>query len=557
MMDKKPDTKLTPEIAEEICQRTASAAVLAGSIAQIGPEYLLTLDASGCSNGKALASTEATASDKSHVLDALGKMASDIRNKLGESLGTVQKFDTPLEQATTPSLEALQAYSFGRRAMSGSGDWSGALPFFQRAISLDPKFAIAYARLGMCYRNVGEGTLGSQNAQKAYELRERASELERFYIDSHYYQIAVADLEKTRQVCELWARTYPRDFTPRVDLADVYIQLGQYGEALAESRQAVRLNPNGVDYAEVVFSDVSLNRLSEASSTAEEAQARNLDSPTVHFFQYYLAFLQNDEGGTRKQVAWSAGRPGLEDVLLSLESYTAAYSGRLGEARDLSLRAVLSARQAEEIEVSAEYDVEAALREALFGNAMEARQRAAAASRLSNGRDVEFGAALALALAGDAARAGILAEDLARRFPEDTIVRFNYLPTIHAQMALSADNSFEALQILKTARPYELGSEVISPMALYPAYVRGEAYLAAHQGGEAAAEFQKILAHPGLVLNQPIGALAHLGLGRAYAVQNDTANAKVAYQDFLALWKDADPDIPILKQAKSEYEKLQ
>jgi eukaryotic-like serine/threonine-protein kinase len=556
MMDLKPDAKLTPEVARQVCERTGSAAVLDGSIAEIGTQYLLTLNAARCSSGESLASTEGTASDKNRVLDALGKMASDIRNKLGESLSTVQRFDTPLEQATTPSLEALQAYSFGRRAMSGRGDWSTALPFFERAISLDPNFAIAYARLGMCYRNLGEATLGSQNAQRAYELRERASELERFYIESHYYQIAVADLEKARQVYELWAQTYPRDFTPRADLDDIYTHLGQYDKALEEAREAVRLGTNAVGYAELISSYVCLNRLRDARSTAEEAQARGIDSPNLHLLLYQIAFLRNDSAGMAQQVAWATGRPE-EDALLFLEANTAAYSGRLGEARDLSRRAVSLAKQAERTEVAAEYEAEAALREVLFGNAVKARQRAAAALDLSKGRDAEYGAALALALAGDSARARTLAEDLAKRFPEDTIVRFNYLPTLRAQLALSANESLEALE---TAGPYEMGSQigalVGSPMALYPVYLRGAGYMGAYEGGKAAAEFQRILDHRGIVGNQPTGALAHLHLGRAYTLQGDPAKARAAYQDFLALWKDADPDIPILKQAKAEYAKL-
>ena len=556
MMGQKPDAKLTPEIARELCQRTGSAAVLDGSIAQIGTQYLLTLKAVNCASGESLASTEAQASDKNHVLDALGKTASEIRNKLGESLSTVQKFDTPLEQATTPSLEALQAYSLGRKASAGS-DWADRRAVLPASHPPRPEF-----RHGLCqardvlYESRARPAWGPRTRGKAYELRDRVSEREKFYIESHYYENVTGDLEKARQAYELWAQTYPRDWSPLPPLYGIYGVLGQYDKALAEARESLRLNPaNGLSYSSLVGAYLSLNRLEEARATAEEAQAKKLDSPALHFLLYQLAFLQNDAAGMAQQVAWAAGKPGVEDVLLGNEADTAAYSGRLGEAREFSRRAVASAERAEEKEAAAGYEADAALREALFGNPAEARQRAAAALALSTGRDVQYGAALALALAGDAARAQALADDLGKRFPEDTVVQFNYLPTLRAQLALNHDDASKAIEALQVATPYELGS--VSYSALYPVYVRGEAYLAAHQGSEAAAEFQKILDHRGIVLNEPIGALAHLQIGRAYAMQGDTAKAKAAYQDFLTLWKDADPDIPILIAAKSEYAKLQ
>jgi eukaryotic-like serine/threonine-protein kinase len=552
MMDQKPDAKLTPEIARELCQRTGSAVVLNGSVAEIGTQYLLTLKAVNCANGELLSSTEAQASDKNHVLDALGKATSQIRNKLGESLSTVQKFDTPLEQATTPSLEALQAYSLGRKASAGA-DWVGAVPFFQRAIRLDPNFAMAYARLGTSYANFGETNLGAENTRKAYELRDRVSEAEKFYIESHYYQHVTGNQESARQSYELWAETYPRDWLPLPPLYVVYSVLGQYEKSLAEAREAFRLNPaSAMNSANVVISYVNLDRLEEARTAATEAEARKLDSPELRGILYQLAFLQDDAAGMAQQVAWAAGKPGAEDVLLGLEADTAAYSGRLGHARELSRRAVASAERAEEKEVAGSYEADAALREALFGNAAEARQRSAAALVLSNGRGVHFGAALALAFAGDAVRAQTLADDLDKRFPEHTIVQFNYLPTIHAQLALNHKDSSKAVDALLKAAPYELGSVG----GLYPTYVRGEAYLVVHKGIEAAAEFQKILDHRGVVVNSPIGALARLQIGRAYAMHGDTAKAKAAYQDFLTLWKDADPDIPILIAAKAEYAKL-
>jgi eukaryotic-like serine/threonine-protein kinase len=554
LMGQPAQAKLTSAIARELCQRTGSAAVLDGSIAQIGTQYLLTLKAVNCASGESLASTEAQASDKNHVLDALGKTASEIRNKLGESLSTVQKFDTPLEQASTTSLDALQAYSMGWKNMAG-GDRPAAVAFLQRATRLDPKFAMAYALLGVNYSRFGESGLAAENTRKAYELREQVSEHERLHIEGNYYYFVTGDLEKTRQSFELWAQTYPRDFVPHTALGLISKALGQYDEALPQTLTALRLGPErAASYSNLAEVYIMLSRFPEARAAAEEAEAKKLDSPSLHSVLYELAFLQNDAAGMAQQVAWSAGKPGVEDVLLDNEADTAAYSGRLGEAREFSRRAVASSERAEEKEVPASYEAEAALREALFGIAAEARQGAAGALALSNGRDVKYGATLALALAGDAGRAQALTDDLGKRFPEDSIVQFNYLPTLHAQLALSRNDTAKAIEVLQAAGPYELGS--VGNTALYPVYVRGEAYLAAHQGNKAAAEFQKILDQRGLVQNEPIGALAHLQIGRAYASQGDTAKAKAAYQNFLKLWQDADLDIPILIAAKAEYAKL-
>jgi tetratricopeptide (TPR) repeat protein len=382
-MGQPADAKLTPAIARELCQRMSSAAVLDGSITQIGTGYLLTLRAVNCSSGDTLASAEAQAGDKNHVLDALGKTASEMRKKLGESLGTVRKFDTPLEQATTPSLEALKAYSLGRKA-SAASEWAAGIPFFQRAIRLDPNFAMAYARLGNCYRLLGQQTLAAENTRKAYELRERVSELEKFYIESHYYQATTGELEKARQVYELWAQSYPRDWARLSAETAVSGMLGQHDEGLIESREELRLNPNGGGYFDLLNFYLRLNRLEEAQSAVEEAQAKKLDSG-LHYFVYELRFLQNDAAGMSQQVAWASGKPGVESDLLGLEAKTAAYSGRLGRARDLSRQAVVSAKRAEEPERAAEYEAEAALREALFGNRTEARERAADALKFSNG----------------------------------------------------------------------------------------------------------------------------------------------------------------------------
>ncbi len=558
LMGQPADAKLTPEIARDLCQRAGSKAYLSGSIASLGSQYVLGLKAVNCLTGDTLAEEQERATGKEQVLSAMDKAAPKLREKLGESLSTVQGFDTPLEQATTPLLEALQAYSLGRQTLVGKGNPAAAVPFFQRAIRLDPNFAMAYEALGTSYSNLGERSLASENTRKAYELRERVSELEKFHIESHYYQFAIGDLEKARQAYELWAQTYQRDPVPPQSLGIIYKNLGQYDKALAEARETLRLDPAYVlGYASLLSNYFYLNRTDEARATAEEARAKKLDSPYLRFNLYLLAFLQNDAAGMAQQVAWAAGKPGVENMLLANEADTAAYSGRLGKAREFSRRAVASAKRAEEKETAAAYEADAALREALAGNAAETRQRAAAALGLSTGRDVQYGAALALAFAGDTTKAQALADDLANRFPEDTLAQFNYLPTIRAQLVLSRHDSSKALETLQAAAAYELGTPgFFRFLSLYPVYVRGEAYLSVNQGSEAAAEFQKILGHPGIVLNEPIGALAYLGVARAYALQGDTAKAKAAYQDFLTLWKDADPDIPILIAAQSEYAKL-
>jgi class 3 adenylate cyclase/Flp pilus assembly protein TadD len=586
LMVQPPDAKLTPEIAQGICQRTGSKAVLAGSIAQIGTQYSLIVKAINCSNGETLASTEAQAGDKNHVLNALGEVAANMRAKLGESLGTVQKLDTPLEQATTPSLEALQAYSLGRKNMVGKADNAAAVPFFQRAIRVDPNFAMAYASLGQSYANLGETSSASENIKKAYELRERVSEREKFYIESHYYDFVTGDLEKARQVYELWAQTYPRDYVPANNLGAIYAELGHYDKALAETREALHLDVSGGHYGNLVYSYLYLNRLEEARATAAEAQAKNFDFPYLRLLLYQLAFLQNDAAGMAQQVAWAAGKPGVEDVMLYYEADTAAYFGRLGKAREFSRRAVASAQHAEEKETAAVYEAEAAVDEALFGNPAQAHEQASAALALSTGRDVQYGVALALASAGDSVRAQALVDDLAKRFPEDTVVQFKYLPTIRAQLALSRNYPSKAIEALQAATPFELGSSgnTAFTLALHAVYVRGQAYLAGHQGREAAAEFQKTLDHRGMLGNETIGSLAHLGLARAYALQAGfaapgfsparaapkggatqsgsaadpaaLAKARAAYNDFFTLWKDADPNIPILLAAKSEYSKL-
>jgi eukaryotic-like serine/threonine-protein kinase len=561
MMGQKPDVKLTPGIARDLCQRTGSAAVLDGTIAQIGTQYLLTIKAVNCASGESLASTEAQASDKDHVLEALGKTATEIRNKLGESLSTVRKFDTPLVQATTPSLEALKAASSGNRVLYASGS-AAAIPFFKRAIELDPNFAVAYAWAGRMYADIGESGKAAEYIRKAYELRNRTSEPENYFISANFHVVVTGNMEKAEQTCEFWAQAYPRSELPLSFLSGIIDPvLGHYEKAVEEATEAIKLNPGfPVPYEILIFDYIALHRLEEAKATHALALERKLNRPYFPLALYEIAFLQNDAAGMQQQVARSAGMPEVEDKLLALEADTAAYSGRLKDAREFSRRAVDSSGRTEEKETAATYSAVAGLREALFGNSDEARRRVASILARSQGRDVLYAAALTLAYAGDSGRAQALAGDLAKRFPEDTIVQFNYLPTLRAQFAVNKGNASEAIESLRAATAYELGQTTASVFpwtAMYPVFVRGEAYLAAHQGGEAAAEFQKILGHRGLVLNQPIVALAHLGLGRANSLQGDTVKARAAYQDFLTLWKDADPDIPIFRAAKAEYARLQ
>jgi serine/threonine protein kinase/tetratricopeptide (TPR) repeat protein len=557
MMGQTPDARLSPETSREICQRTSSAATLTGSIAQIGSQYTIILKALNCVNGETLASTESQAADKNHVLDALGKAASDMRSKLGESLSTVKRFETPVQEASTSSLEALQAYSRGRQ-MIGANDFAGSIPVFQRAIQLDPNFAMAYAMLGTSYANIAEPGLSAQAARKAYELRDRVSEVEKFYIESHYYEMATGDLDKARQTFKLLAQNYPREETAPTNLGVIDVVLGDYDDALKQAQDAFKLNPSGLNYSNLISAFINLNRIDEAKALAQDAQAKKLDSGYLRITIYQIGFLQNDKTAMAQQLAWSVGKTGVEDVFLAMEADTTAYGGQLRKARDFTRQAAASAERADQKETAASYLAEAALREAIVGNSNLAKEGASAALRLTNSRDVQFIAAMAYAAGGDASKAQALVDDVKKRFPEDSVAQFIEIPAIEGQIALAHRDSSKTLEVLLPSSRYELGqigAGGLTP-ALYPVWVRAEAYRIAGQGGEAAREYQKILDHRGAVINGIIGALAHLGMARAYALQGDTAKARVAYQDFLALWKDADPDIPVLIAAKSEYAKL-
>jgi tetratricopeptide (TPR) repeat protein len=560
LMGRPADTRITPEMGREICEREGLKAYISGKIAPMGSHYVLTLVAADGHTGAMLAHEQEEAASKEEVLKALSQAATRLRQKLGESLSSIDKFDTPAEQATTRSLGALQAYSLGLKMMMVRGDYTAAVQQLQQAIKLDPNFAMAHALMGTAYHNLGEKKLAAESTKKSFELREHVSEREKYYIESHYYHYVTGNLEDVRKVYELWAQTYPRDLVPSANLGVVYQSLGQYDKALEEFHEAIRIAPDdALTYGNLVISYICMNRLQEAQTTAKEAQAKNLDSTDLHLYQYEMGFLKHDTSEPALQIKWAMGKPGPESLLLYFEANSAAYSGQLNKSLELFHRAEASAERAGEKDRAAGTEATAALYESLFGNVAEARKRATEASAQSIGKDVKFVAALALALAGDSSGAQRTAEDLAEHFPEDTIVQFNYLPTIRAELTLNRNDGAKAIETLDAAAPYELGLAGGTTFSanMYPVYVRGEAYLAAHQGSQATAEFQKILDHPGVVLNEPIGALAHLGLARAYVLQGETAKARAEYQDFLTLWKDADPDIPILIAAKSENARLQ
>jgi eukaryotic-like serine/threonine-protein kinase len=554
MMGQPTNVRLTPQIAREVCQRTNSTAALDGSIAVIGTQYNLILRAVNCMNGDSLASAEAQSNDKSHVLDALSKAAAQMRTKLGESLSTVQKYNTPLEQATTPSLEALQAYSLGWRALNEDADVATASSLWRRAIQLDPDFAAAYDSLGSGIEYIGP-VLAVEYTRKAFELRTRVSEREKLIIEGDYYTVVTGDLMKARETFTLGEQIYPREVSFRNALGVLYNDLGQNEAGLREDREAFRLGPSTLNYRYLIHTYLLLNRDADAASLASEARGKGPEA-ALEAILYSLAFYRNDGPEMARQAATFKTRD--DDLLLALEADTAAYFGRLGRARELSRQAADSAKRAGENESALTYEGVAALREGLFANADKALQLTELAKERSGGPDKYYAVVLALAYAGDGSQE--LADRFNASFPENTVVQFNYLPTLRAKLALIHANPEQALVDLEVAAPYELGSPAswfYNWPNLYPVYVRGEAYLAAHKGSEAVAEFQKILDHRGIVLNEPIGALAHLQLGRAYTMHGDGAKARAAYQDFLTLWKDADPDIPIFRQAKAEYAKLQ
>jgi serine/threonine protein kinase/tetratricopeptide (TPR) repeat protein len=562
LMGQSADARLTPDLAREICERTASAAVLDGSIASLGSQYVLGLRAKNCRTGDVLDEEQVQAARKEDVLNALTQIASKFRTRVGESLITVEKHDTPLAEATTPSLEALKAYSMGWKVVASQGG-DAAVPFFKHAVEIDPKFAIAYASLGLMYGSMGETEVGTENTRKAYELRDRPSDNEKFFITAYYDGRATGNQKKAQQTCEAWAQAYPREWKPHSFLAGfIYPVLGEHEKAAEEAQKTIELAPDfGVGYALLGSNSLSLDRLGAAEDAVRRASKRRVEIPLLALLRYDVAFLKGDSGGMQREVAAARGKSGAEELISDHQAFALAYAGHLQEATKMLRRASDLAQQAAHREKAASFETRVALWEAFYGNAPTAKPAAMAALALAKNREVQYGAALALAIAGDSSQAQTLTNDLERSFPEDTSVKFNYLPTVRAFLALNHGDPAKAIELLQVAVPYELGQPRSTQTgffgALYPIYARGQAYLAARQGAEAAREFQKILDHPGIMVGDPIGVLAHLQLGRAYAMQGGTTKAKAAYQDFLTLWKDADPDIPILKQAKSEYAKLQ
>jgi len=562
LMGQPADARLTPGIARDICERTGSAAVLDGTIASLGSQYVVGLRAKDCHTGNVLVEEQIQAARKEDVLNALGEIASKFRSRVGESLITVQKYNTPLAEATTSSMEALKAYSAGWQVTWSKGS-GAAIPFFKRAIDLDPKFASAYAALGLMYGDGGESALAAENTSRAYELREHASDAEKFFILAYYDGRATGNLEKAEQTCSLWLQTYPRERLPHSFLAGfIYLASGRYENSIEESQKVMAIDPDSIFPYAVLASDyIALERMDDAENIIATGTARNLDSPQLTALRYDMAFLKGDAGGMEREISVAKSSPGGEARIANHEAFALAYTGHLQQARQLSRSAVDTAQQAAHRERAGLFEAGAALREAFFGNVVAARERANAALLLSNDREVEYGAGLALAIAGDTSQSSTLAADLEKRFPEDTSVRFSYLPTLRAMIVLNRDQPSKALELLQPAAPYELGSHRSSFAGLfgnlYPSYVRGQAYLAANRGAEAVAEFRRIREHRGIVVSDPIGALASVQLARAYVMAGDRTHAKFAYDDFLKLWQDADPAIPILKQARAEYEKVQ
>jgi serine/threonine protein kinase/tetratricopeptide (TPR) repeat protein len=561
-MSQPAGARLENELARQVCQRIQAAAVLEGSISQIGNTYSVIVKAVNCETGDNIATAANEAQDKDHVLSALGKSAEQIREKLGESLASVQKFNTPIEQATTSSLEALKAYSLGIEARHSKSE-SDAVPYLKKAVELDPNFAIAYGNLGQAEQNLGEDEAAEEYTRKAYALRDRASESERFYVDTHYYQIVEGDDLKAAETYKVWANTYPQDLVPANNLAVIYQRMGKWHEALEWNSRGVKISQSDVilNYARA-WNYTGLGRFDDAKSTIEQAMARGLDSVRFNTQLYLLAFIRNDQQAMDREVARSTkfgpiGVAGMQVV----QGQTYAYHGKMTEARAAFKRGYDTAQTGGLKSEMASPLYYQALSEALVGDATAAKRDVGAFSAISNSYLYRTRAARVFALAGDNTRAESLANQLAKERPNATSFNTYDQPVIRAQIALNENNPAKAIELLEPAREYELADGDVANAGggkgMLVNYVLGQAYVKLGKGAEAAAEFQKIIDHPGVVRNYLPGALAHLGLGRAYALQGELAKARLAYQDFFALWKDADPDVPILKEAKAEYAKLQ
>ncbi len=554
-MGRSPDERLTSDVAREICVREGVKAMLTGSIAGLGSHYVIDLNAVNAQSGDSLGRAQAEAESKEQVLKSLDKAASDLRQKLGESIGSVQKFTTPLQQATTSSLEALQAFTLGQAEHQKLED-EKAIPHLKRAIELDPNFAMAYATLGVVYGNLNQTKQQQENLSKAFELKDRASERERFYISAHYYSEGTGEIDKAAEIYEQWKQTYPRETVPWDNLALLYRTEGQPEKALANASEAMRLDPKDkFSFANLADAYESLGRYDEAKKLIDQATAQGLGSPTDAFSLYGMAFIRGDKAGMQQAIDLGKG-PSVEPIMLLIAGQAQCGLGKIQSARQSFAKGVSLAQNAGLKELSAGIRLLDASCLAEIGNPTLARQVALQALATSNDRDARTNASATLARAGDTAGSQKLIEELAKEFPTDTMLNSVWLPVARATNQIRADQAADAIATLEAAIPYELGGPPTG--ALYwPMYVRGEAYLRLHDGAKAAAEYQKILDHRGISPGSPLYPLARLGSGRAYALQGDKAKAKSAYQDFFAMWKDADPDVPILKEAKAEYAKLQ
>jgi tetratricopeptide (TPR) repeat protein len=551
-MGRPAEERVTGSVAREICERQHVKAMLSGSIETLGSQYVVALDATNCASGDSLAREQITAATKEAVLPAVGKAASSLRGKLGESLASIQKFDTPVTEATTSSLEALKAYAAADEMRNAGGE-AESLPLFEHAVELDPNFAQAYARLAAIYSNVGEEDRAGQAARKAFDLRERVSERERYYIAGHYY-FATGDIEKEKENLELAIKAYPNDSTALGNLALVYnLYYGQFDKAIPLASEASRVEPNSpFGYVHTSIPYMALNRVEEARSLLQRAVDAKADNLFVHQALYEVAFMNGDADEMQRQLKLSEGKPG--EYLLLREAITVAVShGQMQKAAELMLRSTQVTDRLGFKETTADTQAFAALTQAQVGNSARVKALAASSSALAHGRANMAPVAVALAMTGDGKRAQAIVDDLGHRFPDDTILHQVNIPMVRALIELEGKAPEKAIEALQATTPYELGIDE----SLLPIYIRGQAYLQAKRGAEAVQEFQKIVDHRGIAPTFPEHSLAKLGLGRAYGMTGNGAKARAAYQDFFALWKDADPDVPILKEARGEYVKLQ
>ena len=556
-MGRSPGERLTPELAREVCQRAGNKAMLSGSIAPLGSQYVISLQAVNCDTGDVLAVAQEQAAGKEQVLKALGRAASDVRGKLGESLSSVQKYDAPPDEVTTPSLEALKAYSMGNKERWAKGD-AASLPFYNHAVELDPNFAIAYLTLAVAYNNLNETARAADYARKAYDLRQRVSARERLEIEAYYYWFATGELDKAAQVYQVWLQTYPSESAVYSNLGFISSTLGNWTQALQEDLEAMRLDPTHVNrYANLGTDYTALNRLSEAEAVFKQAEGRKLESQELLAARYNVAFLNGDTAQMAQLSSAAAGKSGSEAPIVATQADSEAWYGKFRSARELTQRAVESARHDDAPESAAIFLATAALREVEAGNRRQAMTDANAALKLATNRDVRAMSALALARAGQRAAAEKLMAELNKELPLDTMVQQYWLPTIKAAISLDNKDAQRAIELLQIPGPIELGQPANITVVLCPVYIRAEAYRTLRDGNAAAVEFEKFIEHRGIVVNFPWGALARLGVARAYALEGDSAKAKIAYQEFLTLWKDADAELPIYQQAKAEYGKLQ